>query len=192
MPNHKSAKKRIYVSQKKKALNRSQNSEVKTTIKKFNNAIDTLNLELAEKLLSEVFSELDSAVSKGVLHKNNAANRKAALSKKLHEVKTGKVEVVIKKDQIATKACFISTIALIDCRETLNSLRFPLQTLRILNLELYKIVLSQKDITVGCFLHQGKMYPSNWSGRTSKMYPIIKQLAIKAVQTCCSHIVQEG
>ncbi|MCL2255411.1 MAG: 30S ribosomal protein S20 [Firmicutes bacterium] len=98
MPNHKSAEKRIYVSQKKKALNRSHNSEVKTTIKKFNNAIDTLNLELAEKLLPEVFSCLDSAVGKGVLHKNNAANKKSALAKKLNDVKTGKLQIVIKKD----------------------------------------------------------------------------------------------
>ncbi|MCL2862190.1 MAG: 30S ribosomal protein S20 [Firmicutes bacterium] len=98
MPNHKSAEKRIYVSQKKKALNRSHNSEVKSTIKKFNNAIDTLNLELAEKLLPEVFSCLDSAVHKGVLHKNNAANRKGSLAKKLHDVKEGKLQITIKKD----------------------------------------------------------------------------------------------
>ena len=98
MPNIKSAKKRVLVNEKKNEENRMIRSEVKTAIKKFNNAIDTNNLELAEQLLPTTMSVIDGACSKGIIHKNNAANKKSALSKRLSDVKSGKVEIVIKKD----------------------------------------------------------------------------------------------
>jgi len=98
VPNIKSAKKRVLVNEKKNEENRMIRSEIKTEIKKFNNAIDTNNLELAEKLLPTTMSVIDAACSKGVIHKNNAANKKSALSKRLSDVKSGKVEIVIKKD----------------------------------------------------------------------------------------------
>jgi len=41
----------------------------------------------AEKLLPETVSVIDSAVSKGILHKNNAANKKSALAKNLNALK---------------------------------------------------------------------------------------------------------
>jgi len=98
VPNIKSAKKRVLVNQTKNQLNRATISEVKTAIKKFNNAIDTNNIAEAEKLLPMAMSVIDSAVSKGVLHKNNAANKKSNLSKRLSDVKSGKITIVIKKD----------------------------------------------------------------------------------------------
>ncbi len=98
MPNIKSAKKRVLVNQKKNTLNRSEISEVKTVIKKFNNAIDTNKIDEAEALLPTVFSVLDSAAAKNVIHKNNAANKKSALAKKLSDVKSGKLVITIKKD----------------------------------------------------------------------------------------------
>ncbi len=98
VPNIKSAKKRVLVNEKKNLENRMIRSEVKTAVKKFNNAIDTNNLELAEQLLPSTMSVIDRACSKGVIHKNNAANKKSALSKRLSDVKSGKVEIVIKKD----------------------------------------------------------------------------------------------
>lgn len=98
MPNIKSAKKRVLVNEKKNEENRMIRSEIKTAIKKFNNAIDTNNLELAEQLLPITMSVIDGACSKGIIHKNNAANKKSALSKRLSDVKSGKVEIVIKKD----------------------------------------------------------------------------------------------
>ncbi|MBO5525788.1 MAG: 30S ribosomal protein S20 [Clostridia bacterium] len=83
MPIIKSAKKRVLVTEKKNAENKMIKSALKTQIKKFLAAVDAGNKEEATKLLPETFSALDSAVLKGILHKNNAANKKAALSKKL-------------------------------------------------------------------------------------------------------------
>ena len=83
MPIIKSAKKRVLVTNKKNAQNRMLKSALKTQLKKYLAAVESGNKETAEKLLPETFSALDSAVSKGILHKNNAANKKAALSKKL-------------------------------------------------------------------------------------------------------------
>ena len=73
-------------------------SELRTAIKKFNTAIDTNNLEVAEQLLPETMSVIDKAATKGIITKSNADNRKARLSKKLSDIKSGKKEVVIKKD----------------------------------------------------------------------------------------------
>jgi len=83
MPNIKSAKKRVIVNNKKTELNKSIRSEVKTAIKKVDALIKEGKLEDAKIALSEAFSIIDAACSKKVLHANNAANKKAKLSKKL-------------------------------------------------------------------------------------------------------------
>lgn len=98
MPNIKSAKKRVLVIRKKNLENRMIRTQMNNAIKKFNNAIDTLNLEEADKLLPATMSTIDKAVSKGVIHKNQAANKKSALSKRLSDVKSGKLVISIKKD----------------------------------------------------------------------------------------------
>lgn len=98
MPNIKSAKKRVLVTIKKNEENRALRSRMNTAIKKFNAAIETNRIEDAEKLLPETMSIIDKTVSKGVIHKNNAANKKSALAKKLSDVKSGKIEIKIKKD----------------------------------------------------------------------------------------------
>lgn len=98
MPNIKSAKKRVLVNEKKNNENRIQISAVKTAIKKINYAIDTNNMEEAERLLPETYAILDKAVTKGLLHKNTAANKKSGIAKRIADIKAGKKEVVIKKD----------------------------------------------------------------------------------------------
>lgn len=98
MPNIKSAKKRVLVNEKKNVQNRVQMTIVKNAVKKINNAIDTNNLDEAERLLPEVMSVLDSAVAKGVMHRNTAANKKSGIAKRIADVKAGKKEIVIKKD----------------------------------------------------------------------------------------------
>ena len=98
MPNIKSAKKRVLVIRKKNLENRMIRTQMNNAIKKFNNAIDTLNLEDADKLLPATMSTIDKAVSKGVIHKNQAANKKSAISKRLSDVKSGKLVISIKKD----------------------------------------------------------------------------------------------
>ena len=87
MPNIKSAKKRVLVTEKKNTQNRMIRSAVKTAIKKFNAALAAGDAEAAEKLLPETVSIIDSAASKGILHKNNAANKKSALAKNLNALK---------------------------------------------------------------------------------------------------------
>lgn len=87
MPNIKSAKKRVLVIDKKTMENKMVLSEVKTAIKKFNAAIANGNVAEAEALLPATVSLIDSAAAKGVIHKNNAANKKSALAKRLNAAK---------------------------------------------------------------------------------------------------------
>ena len=83
MANIKSAKKRILVNQTKALQNQMVKSQLKTAIKKFNLAVEAGDKEAATKLYPETVSAIDSAVTKGVIHKNNANNRQAKLAKKL-------------------------------------------------------------------------------------------------------------
>ncbi len=87
MPNIKSAKKRVLVIEKKTMENRMIMSSVKTAIKKYNAAINAGDVAAAEALLPKTFGIVDSAASKGVIHKNNAANKKSAMAKKLSALK---------------------------------------------------------------------------------------------------------
>ncbi len=98
MPNIKSAKKRVLVTEKKAAENKAMRSEMRNAVKKFNNFIDTLQLEEAEKMLPSVMSVIDEAAAKGIIHKSNANNKKSRLSARLDGVKSGKIEIKIKKD----------------------------------------------------------------------------------------------
>ena len=83
MPNIKSAKKRVLVIEKKTMRNKAIKSALKTQVKKFLTACDANDKELATKLFPETVSAIDAAATKGVIHKNNANNRKAKLAKKL-------------------------------------------------------------------------------------------------------------
>ncbi len=98
MPNIKSAKKRVLITKKKNARNRSDRSKLNNAIKAFNKAIDSANIEEAERLLPITVSIIDKSVTAGVIHKNAAANRKSAISKRLSDIKSGKVTVTVKKD----------------------------------------------------------------------------------------------
>ena len=98
MPNIKSAEKRVLVTEKKTLENKMMRSRMRNIVKKFNDAIDTLKLDEAEKMLPTVMSVIDDAASKGVIHKNTAANKKARLSARLSGVKSGKIVIDIKKD----------------------------------------------------------------------------------------------
>ncbi|MDE6410991.1 MAG: 30S ribosomal protein S20 [Clostridia bacterium] len=83
MPNIKSAKKRVLVTEKKTLQNKAIKSALKTSIKKFLNAVNAGDKDTANALYPETVSAIDSAVTKGILHKNNANNKKAKLAKKL-------------------------------------------------------------------------------------------------------------
>ncbi len=104
MPNIKSAKKRVVVNDKKNSQNKMIRSAVKTAIKKFNAALAAGDAETAEKLLPETVSVIDSAASKGILHKNNAANKKSALAKSLNALKAAPVATVAQPEVEQPKA----------------------------------------------------------------------------------------
>ena len=82
MPNIKSAKKRVKVIAVKTMQNKAANSALKTQIKKANAAIDS-NADNKEAAVRAAIRKIDQAAAKGILHKNNAAHKKAALDKKL-------------------------------------------------------------------------------------------------------------
>ncbi len=86
MPNIKSAKKRVLVSQKKALQNKSTKSALKTTIKKYEAAIAAGDAAAARTLYPEVVKATDRAAAKGLLHKNNAARKKSRYTALLAKV----------------------------------------------------------------------------------------------------------
>jgi small subunit ribosomal protein S20 len=82
--NIKSQKKRILTNEKARQRNNAVKSELKTAIRAVNAAVESTDKEAATTALVTASRKLDKAVSKGVLHKNNAANRKSAISKKVN------------------------------------------------------------------------------------------------------------
>ncbi|GAA2142554.1 MULTISPECIES: 30S ribosomal protein S20 [Arthrobacter] len=84
MANIKSQKKRILTNEKARLRNNAVKSELKTAIRAVNTAVESTDKDAASAALVTASRKLDKAVSKGVLHKNNAANRKSAISKKVN------------------------------------------------------------------------------------------------------------
>lgn len=84
MANIKSQKKRILVSAKQHERNKSVMSAVRTSMRKSLAAIDSGNKDEAQTQVQATVKALDKAAQKGVIHPNNAANKKARLVKKLN------------------------------------------------------------------------------------------------------------
>jgi len=84
--NIKSQKKRILTNEKARLRNNSYKSELKTLIRKVDAAVESGNKEAATETLRNASRKLDKAVSKGVLHKNTAANKKSGLAKKVAKI----------------------------------------------------------------------------------------------------------
>lgn len=81
MANIKSQIKRNKTNEKAYERNKAVKSELRTAIRHTRSAIAEGNKEKAQAELVNASRKLDKAVSKGVLHENNAANRKSALAK---------------------------------------------------------------------------------------------------------------
>ncbi len=79
MANIKSQKKRILTNEKARQRNKAVRSSVKTAIKKVHVAIAAGDKEAASASAIAACKELDKAASKGVLHRNQAANRKSGV-----------------------------------------------------------------------------------------------------------------
>ncbi len=83
MPNIKSAKKRVKVAAAKTAANKIVKSNLKTSIKKANAAIEN-NAEDKDMAVRVAIKKIDQATAKGILKKNTASRRKSSLARKLN------------------------------------------------------------------------------------------------------------
>ena len=86
MPNIKSAKKRVKVIETKTLQNKMFKTQLRTVIKKFNAAVESGNKEEAAAAYKLAVKKIDQAVAKGLLHKNNAAHKKSAMTIKLNKM----------------------------------------------------------------------------------------------------------
>ena len=81
MANIKSQIKRIRTNEKARLRNKAYKSELKTYVRAVREAIAAGDKEAANAALIKASKKLDKAVSKGVIHQNQAANRKSGLAK---------------------------------------------------------------------------------------------------------------
>jgi small subunit ribosomal protein S20 len=83
MPQHKSAIKRLRQSEKRKQHNNTRRSKMRTLIKK---VLSETDKETAQKNLKEATSFIDRLSVKGIIHPNNAARKKAKLTKHVNSL----------------------------------------------------------------------------------------------------------
>ena len=86
MANIKSQIKRIKTNEKARQRNQAIKSSLKTAIRKTREAVEAGDTAKAQELARAASRQLDKAVSKGVIHKNQAANKKSALAKKVNDL----------------------------------------------------------------------------------------------------------
>jgi small subunit ribosomal protein S20 len=87
MANHKSAKKRIRTTARRRSVNQMTESKIKTSIKKVLSSTDKAE---AEKLYKEAIAVLDRSSVKGKLPKNNASRKKSALTRHINSLTAAK------------------------------------------------------------------------------------------------------
>ena len=86
LANIKSAKKRILVNQIKADRNKAVKSSVKTAMKKVFAAIEAGDKAVATEVLKSTISAIESATSKGISHKNNAARKVSNITKAVNKM----------------------------------------------------------------------------------------------------------
>ena len=79
MANIKSQKKRIKTNEKARLRNRAAKAEMKTAVRRVREAVEAGDKALATEAASKACRLFDKAVSKGIFHKNQAANRKSGV-----------------------------------------------------------------------------------------------------------------
>ncbi|WP_300008995.1 30S ribosomal protein S20 [Pseudonocardia sp.] len=84
MANIKSQIKRVKTNEKARQRNKSVKSAVRTAVRKFREAAEAGDTEQATALQRAAAKALDKAASKGVIHPNQAANRKSSMAKRLN------------------------------------------------------------------------------------------------------------
>ncbi len=86
MANIKSQQKRIRTNERARLRNKSVKSSLRTAVRAFREAAHSGDKEKAAELLAATTRKLDKAASKGVIHRNQAANRKSALARALNKI----------------------------------------------------------------------------------------------------------
>ena len=89
MANIKSQIKRNKQNEKARQRNKAVKSSLKTAVRSLREAADSGDTENATEALRAAYIKLDKAASKGVIHKNQAANRKSALAKRVAALRQG-------------------------------------------------------------------------------------------------------
>ncbi|WP_295627420.1 30S ribosomal protein S20 [uncultured Corynebacterium sp.] len=86
MANIKSQIKRIKTNEKARVRNQAVRSAVRTEVRKLHKLVEAGDKAGAEAQLRVASRKLDKAVSKGVFHRNNAANKKSSLAKAVNKI----------------------------------------------------------------------------------------------------------
>jgi small subunit ribosomal protein S20 len=86
--NIKSQIKRNKQNEKARQRNKAVKSSLKTSVRKFRDAADAGDTGAAAAAMRDACRDLDQAASKGVIHKNQAANRKSAIAKRAAEIQS--------------------------------------------------------------------------------------------------------
>lgn len=90
MPKIKSAKKRVGLAAKRQQINVAERSKLRNALKKTTSSLTAKDTAQAPANLKAAVKTLDSAATKGIIHKNQAARRKSRLTKKLNTLLAGK------------------------------------------------------------------------------------------------------
>jgi small subunit ribosomal protein S20 len=85
MPNHKSSEKRVRQNEKRRVINRSHRTKVRTYIKKVRAALESGKNDEIQEVLPAAISVIDKSVQKGVMHKNAAARYKSRLTARANQ-----------------------------------------------------------------------------------------------------------
>ena len=96
MANIKSQKKRIITNEKAHMRNRAVKSELKTAVRRVRDAVAAKDAEAAYESALKACRLLDKAASKGVIHKNQAANRKSGVMALANTIVTDEVRAAYK------------------------------------------------------------------------------------------------
>lgn len=86
MANIKSQEKRNRTNEKRRLRNKSVKSSLHTAVRGLREALDSGDKEKAGQLLASTSRKLDKAASKGVIHANQAANKKSAMAKRANQI----------------------------------------------------------------------------------------------------------
>ncbi|WP_031466744.1 30S ribosomal protein S20 [Sciscionella sediminilitoris] len=86
MAHTKQQRKRIKTNEIARQRNKAVKSSLKTSVRKFREAAEAGDKAKATELLQTASRQLDKAVSKGVIHRNQAANRKSAMAKRANSL----------------------------------------------------------------------------------------------------------